>query len=159
MAKGRHNSLDVFCGANDGEPKAKRRGINSVETGVRVLESLVALKEPSTLTMVAQASDLDNSQTHRYLSSLVNCGMVHQDPHTGFYAVGAKTMSFGLAALSQLNPIAAISGATQSLAREQGHTAMLTIWSPNGPVILQWFAGRPPVYSSLSVGSTLPLAT
>ena len=159
MGKASHKSIEVFYGAGAGDAKTKRRGINSVETGVRVLENLIALQEPSTLTAIAQASGLDNSQAHRYLSSLMNSGLVGQDPVTGHYSIGPKTLSFGLAALSRLNPIAAVSREAQRLSRDRGHTAMVSIWSPNGPIVLQWFAGRPPVYSALSVGSNLPLAT
>ena len=141
------------------ETAARRRGINSVETGFRVLDALRAMNGPSTLTNLAEAASLDTSQAHRYVSSLVNIGLIRQDPDTGLYDLGSKALELGLAAIARLDTVSVIARAAEALANDRGHTCMLSLWSPNGPVVVRWFAGRPPVYTTLSVGSVMPLTS
>lgn len=152
-------SIDALFDADATRPSMKRRGINSVETGIRVLEVLVAKQTPSTLKSIAEASGLDPSQAHRYLSSLVNSGMIRQDAESGLYEIGAKTLQIGMAALASLDPISVISESAREIAHQHGHTCMLSVWSGNGPIVIRWYAGRPPVHTTLEIGSLLPLST
>jgi len=139
------------------EPATRRRGINSVETGVRVLATLVELNQPSSLKSIADAMGMEASQLHRYVSSLVNTGMVQQDAASGRYDLGPGALQVGLAALGRLDPIKKISTTAQEMADDKGYTSMLSIWSSAGPIIIHWFAGRPPLYTTLAVGSVLSL--
>lgn len=139
--------------------KTARRGINSIETGNRVLESLVKLRKPSPLKMIAQTSGMDASQAHRYLASLINTGLIRQDATTGLYSLGPRALQIGLAALSRLDPIDEITSTAKRVSRENGYTMLLSIWTANGPAIMHWFAGRPPVHTNLAVGDVLPMTT
>ena len=159
MAKKLHRDIESIYSNSSGERPSKRRGINSVEIGIRVLESLVKLRKPSPLRNIAQESEMDASQAHRYLASLVNTGLIRQDQHSGLYDLGPRALQIGLAALSRLDPIDVISRAAQSLADEQGYTLLLAIWSSGGPVVIHWFPGRPPDYTNLAVGSVLPMTS
>ena len=152
-------SIDALFDADAARPNTKRRGINSVETGIRVLEVLVTMQKPATLKSIAEASGLDSSQAHRYLSSLVNSGMIRQDAESGLYEIGAKALQIGMAALASLDPISEISEGAREIAQQHGHTCMLSVWSGNGPIVIRWYAGRPPVHSTLEIGSVLPLST
>lgn len=136
---------------------SKRRGIQSVGTGLRVLEALAELSEPSTLTAIAQASELSNSQAHRYLASLVASRMVQQDPLTGRYDVGPSLLKLGLGALARVDAFRIADAAVAEFARETGRTVQIAALGPLGPTIVRWNVGLPPVVTSLSVGSVLPL--
>ncbi|NIJ09288.1 DNA-binding IclR family transcriptional regulator [Sphingomonas vulcanisoli] len=136
---------------------ARRRGINSVEQGVAVLQAVVELRAAASLKDIARVARLDSSQAHRYISSLVNCGMVRQDPATGLYDLGPTALRTGLAALARLDPIAQIDEAARDLARRCGGTVLLAVWAIGGPTIIRWYHGTPPVYTALTIGSVLPL--
>jgi DNA-binding IclR family transcriptional regulator len=136
---------------------AKRRGIQSVGTGLRVLEALATLSEPSTLSTVAQACALSNSQTHRYLSSLVTFGMAQQDAATGRYDVGPALLKLGLGALARVDAFRIAETAIAQYARDTGRTVQIAALGPLGPTIVRWNVGVPPVVTSLNVGSVLPL--
>ena len=58
----------------------KRRGIQSAETGVRLLEALERANGPLALKDLSARADLDPSSAHRYLASFVRCGLVRQEP-------------------------------------------------------------------------------
>lgn len=135
----------------------KRRGIQSVGIGLRVLEVLVKLSEPSTLSAIAQASELSASQTHRYLSSLVASRMAQQDPMTGRYDVGPALLKLGLGALARVDAFRIADAAVAEFARDTGRTVQIAALGPLGPTIVRWNVGVPPVVTSLNVGSVLPL--
>lgn len=138
---------------------AKRRGINSVEQGMAVLRAVVDLGAPGSLKEIASAAGMDSSQTHRYVSSLVNCGMLRQDAASGLYDLGSTALRTGLAALSRLDPIAQVEEAARDVARRSGGTVLVSVWAVGGATIIRWYHGTPPVYTMLSVGSVLPLTS
>ena len=57
----------------------KRRGIQSIDTGIRLLEVLEHADGPLALKDLSSRADLDPSSAHRYLASFVRCGLVRQD--------------------------------------------------------------------------------
>jgi DNA-binding IclR family transcriptional regulator len=137
-------------------PGASRRGIQSVETGLRVLAALAASGGPVPLTSLGQRAGLSPSQTHRYLQSLVMSGMAVQDA-TSRYDLGPGVIRIGIAALSRLNTFARAEAAMQRFVDETGRTALLSVWGEAGAVCVRWFPGRPMVVTNLGVGSVMPL--
>lgn len=135
----------------------KRRGIQSVEIGLRVLSAVAAQGGPATLSSIAHKAELSASQAHRYLSSLMASGMVKQDSRSSLYDLDAGAIRIGLSALSRLDVFAASDEVFQKLALETGWTCQVTVWGDAGPTVVRWFAGHPPVVTSLAIGSALPV--
>lgn len=135
----------------------KRRGIQSVEIGLRVLSAVAAQREPSSLSVIANASGLSASQAHRYLASLMATGMVRQDGRAGSYDLDVGAIRIGLSALSRLDPFAEADEVCRALVASTKRTCMLSVWGDVGPVVVRWFAGEPAVTCSLHIGSTMPV--
>lgn len=127
-----------------------------METGLRVLAALAASAGPSTLTSLGVRSGLSPSQTHRYLQSLVASGMAVQDPSSR-YDLGPGVIRIGVAALARLNTFARAEAALARFVEDTGRTVMLSVWGEAGAVCVRWLPGRPPVVTSLGVGSIMPL--
>jgi DNA-binding IclR family transcriptional regulator len=135
----------------------KRRGIQSVEIGLRVLSVVAGNRGPSSLSLIAQASGLSVSQTHRYLASLINSGMVKQEGRSSLYDLDFDAIRIGLAALARLDSFALADGVFRDLTQQTRRTCLLAVWGDIGPVVVRWFPGDPAVITSLAIGSTLPL--
>ena len=135
----------------------KRRGIQSVEIGLGVLAAVAACRGPAALSTVAQGASLSASQAHRYLASLIAAGMVKQDARTGFYDLDAGAIRIGLAGLARLDVFAGADAALADYVRETGRTCLVAVWGDAGATVVRWFAGDPPVVTSLAIGSVLPL--
>lgn len=135
----------------------RRRTIQSIETGLQVLDALVAAGGPAPLKQVAATAGLAASQTHRYLASFVARGLVRQDPLSGLYDMGPGAVRLGLAALARADRLRTAAEAVEAAVEETGRTGMLTLWGPQGPTIIRWFPGRPPVLTTLALGSIMPL--
>ena len=84
--------------------KPKRRGIQSIDTGIRLLEALERADGPLALKDLSSAAQLDPSSAHRYLASFVRCGLVRQESDAR-YDFGPLALRIGLAAMQRLDPV------------------------------------------------------
>lgn len=139
------------------EGTARRRGVQSVEIGLRVLDAMATLGEAATLGAIAQASGMPAPQAHRYLVSLIVSGMARQEAGTGRYDLGPLALKLGLGALARIDAFRIADTAIHLFARQSGRTVQIAALGPLGPTIVRWHVGRPPVMTSFHVGSVLPL--
>ena len=137
--------------------KAKRRGIQSIDTGIRLLEVLEKSDGPLALKELSARAELDPSSAHRYLASFVRCGLVRQEPDSR-YDFGPLALHMGLAAVRRLDPVQLTEQALPALVAETGYTALLTVWSNRGPTVVHWQRSRNPLVTNLSLGSVLPVS-
>ena len=136
--------------------KRASRGIQSIDTGIRLLEVLQKFDGPLALKELSARADLDPSSAHRYLASFARCGLVAQGADSR-YDFGPLALRLGLAAIQRSDPIQATERALPGLVAETGLTALLAVWSNRGPTIVHWQRNRNLV-TSLSLGSVLPVA-
>ena len=135
----------------------KRRGIQSIDTGIRLLEVLEKADGPLALKELSAKADLDPSSAHRYLASFVRCGLVRQEADSR-YDFGPLALHMGLAAVRRLDPVQLIEQALPGLVAETGYTALLTVWSNRGPTVVHWQRSRNPFVTNLGLGSVLPIS-
>ena len=136
--------------------QSKRRGIQSIDTGIRLLEVMEKAEGPLALKDLAARADLDPSSAHRYLASFVRCGLVRQEADTR-YDFGPLALHVGLAALRRLDPVQITERALPQLVAETAYTALLTVWSNRGPTVVHWQRSRNPFVTNLGLGSVLPI--
>jgi DNA-binding IclR family transcriptional regulator len=141
------------------ERNGDRRGIQSVEIGLRVLDGLRDAPGPLSLKALAAAADLPISNCHRYCVSFVRAGYMQQDARTGRYHLGPQLIQAGLAALARTDAVAVATEVLEALVDETGNTGQLAVWGERGPTIIRWIAGRAAVRTSVTAGATLPLLT
>lgn len=149
----------VVCGHRRSmtDLKIAKRGVQSIDVGIRILQSLSKADAALSLTAVGRASGVPSSSCHRYLTSFIKAGFVKQDAVSGRYDLGPGIIESGLAALRRTDPVVIGLRTCEELAQATGRTAQLAIWSDEGPVIVSWRMGSVPVPTNLSVGSRLPL--
>jgi len=135
----------------------KRRGIQSIDTGIRLLEVLEKADGPLALKELSAKADMDPSGAHRYLASFVRCGLVRQEADSR-YDFGPLALHIGLAAVRRLDPIQLVERALPALVAETDHTALLAVWSNRGPTVVHWQRGPTPFVTNLALGSVLPIS-
>lgn len=132
----------------------KRAGIQSVEIGMRVLDTLAGMNGPRPLAAIVKGCGLSPSQTHRYLASLTEAGMVKQDAN-GEYDLGPASLKLGLSALARIDVFKIADEKLAKFCSDTGSTVLLAALGPAGPIIVRWHVGRPPIVTSLGLGSVL----
>lgn len=141
----------------DGQGDARSRGVQSVETSVGLLKALAEAGGPLALRDLSSKVDMSPAKVHRYMASFVATGMVdHQ--RNGAYDLGPAAMDIGLSALSRVNLVNRASDRLIELAELTNATAMLSVWSVDGPVVVRWERARDPLPMMVGVGSFLPMA-
>lgn len=145
--------------ADENTGTSRRRGIQSIEIGMRILEALGAHGGSSPLGAVAQAVGMPAPQVHRYLQSLIASGMARQDVASGRYDLGSAALRLGLAALARTDAFKSVDRVIDAFVERTGQMVQISALGPLGPTIVRLYNGRPPLLTTLHVGSVLPLST
>lgn len=143
-------------GAIEGEGGAAG-GVQSVEVGAEVLRPLLVAGRPVPLKMITAATGLPRAKVHRYLVSLVRCGLVSQDATTGHYGLGSLAVQLGLSALGSLDRDALGRQAIRELRDTLSVTACLCVWT-DGPRVIAVEAAEADIFIGLRTGSRLSLS-
>ena len=132
-----------------------RVGIQSVEVAARLIEAMSSAAGPLPLKELAEAAGMPASKAHRYMVSLCRTGIAEQDPATGKYDFGSKTLAIGLAALGRIDVIDIATRTMRDLSDRTGATAVLAVWGEHGPTVVRFEENAHPVRMNVRVGSTL----
>ncbi|HEV8021649.1 MAG TPA: IclR family transcriptional regulator [Candidatus Lustribacter sp.] len=134
------------------------QGIQSIELGGSVLRALInANGDTLPLRDVAQVAGMSASKARRYLLSFARIGLVSQEAATGYYGLGPLAIRLGLAAIAAIAVDRLAPPVIRELRRRLQETVVLTIWSDNGPIILQAEDSQLAVMINARIGSTLPM--
>ena len=143
--------------ASDSPLRARRSGVQSIETGGDLLEAMVRLNVPASLSDIARVSGLPPAKAHRYLASLCEIGLTMQHAGSGLYALGPLALRMGLVAIKQHDIIERAYELLATLCNRLNTSGHLSVWSDIGPVVIRSAHGGPPVISPVAVGTLLPL--
>jgi DNA-binding IclR family transcriptional regulator len=145
---------------NEVSAKPRRKGIQSILTGFKVLDFLVRADMPVPLRDIARGTGLSASKLQFYLISLTEVGMVKQDQNTGHYGLGPYTLKLGILGLQQFDIYKSAYPRLQKLADETGQLVSLGVWGNKGPTVIaraECAANR--AVFDLRPGSVLPVLT
>ena len=136
-----------------------KNGVQSLEIGMTILRAISSGHRAMMLKDIAAAAGMPASKVHRYLVSLVRCGLVEQDPGTSRYDLGPFALSLGLVAVDRLDRVKLGLTAIADLRDEINQTTALAIWSDNGPVIIRSVRPYRPITVNVVTGTALDLLT
>jgi len=135
----------------------QKKGIQSVEHGVKILESLIISRRPQPLKAIAKMAGMSPSMTHRYLTSFVRAGFVDQDQATGHYDLGTFALRLGMAALNRADLIQIVDDEFRQLVQRVNVDGHLTVWGDYGVTTVRVHNRHAPILSDLRLGTVLPL--
>jgi DNA-binding IclR family transcriptional regulator len=137
---------------------ASQTGIESIETGMKLLLSFVTLGGRShQLKVLAEAAGMPPSKAHRYLVSLIRMGFVERDAVNGQYRLGPRSIELGAAALDAMDAVSLSVEAMIALHDELDHTMALSVWGSQTPVIIRVEEADQLLTVGFRVGKSLPL--
>jgi len=137
--------------------QTRRSRVQAVETGMAVLKGLSHLGGRSNLKALADHVGQSPAKVHRYLASLIDEGMVAQDPVSQRYYLAAEAIQIGIAAMRQADPLRAVDLALVRLRETHGVTTFVAVMGNYGPTIVKMEEPGLPVTINVRVGSVLPL--
>jgi DNA-binding IclR family transcriptional regulator len=134
-----------------------QRGIQSVEVGSEILRALTTSSDPMTLKDLATAAGMPPAKVFPYLVSLQKLELVQRVDGGGEYCPGPLALRLGLFGLQRVNPIREAESDVLDLAARTGQSVALTVWGPNGPVVVRLEEPAFALHLALRVGTLLSL--
>lgn len=116
--------------------RADRRGIQSIEVGGTLLQTLVRNGGPMMLKDLAREAGMPPAKAHPYLVSFGKLGLIEQDPLTGRYGLGPFSLQMGLTALHALDPLKAAMPEVARLADDIQLNVAIAVWGNMGPTVI-----------------------
>ena len=141
----------------NGKGRDQRKGIQSIEIGSALLKALAESNSALGLRDLSAAAGMPASKAHRYLVSMIRCGLVQQNPTTGQYDLGEVSLRVGLTALNRLDVVRFGTEAAVELNQRTGSTVILTVWGTAGPTVVAMYNSVELLITNLNVGGVLPL--
>ena len=135
----------------------RQAGIDSIETGMRLLAALAERRRPQMLKTLAADAKMPPAKAHRYMVSFLRAGYVDREPESGFYRLGSAALHLGLAALGATDALELGAQATCELRDQLNQTMAMIVWGNRGPTILRVEEGSQPVTINSRPGTVLPL--
>ena len=132
-------------------------GIQSVGVSLRVLRVLADSRVPMHLREIAAGAGLAPSQTHRYLRSFVEGGLVIQEPATGRYDLGGLALQLGLSALSRVDSVKLADEALESLIEQTAMAGGISVWGTFGQTCVRWHPSPHVVIATVALGTVFPM--
>ena len=122
-----------------------------------LLKALARLGGRASLTALARQVDENPAKVHRYLISMMEEGLVDQDPLSLQYYLAAEAIQIGLAAMRLADPLRMAEPALVRLRQTLEMTCFLAVMGNKGPTIVRFEEPGLPVTLNVRVGSVLPL--
>jgi DNA-binding IclR family transcriptional regulator len=142
-----------------GAARVEQIGVQSVEVAGHLLKTLATLDGPQTLGALANAAGLPPAKAHRYLVSLIREGFIEQSAIDGRYDFGGAARLIGRVAMNRLDIVRIGTPLLSKLRDDLRETVFMGIWTPEGPMVIEWFDIVRPVSVVIRPGSILPLHT
>lgn len=136
-----------------------RAGIQSVEVGFALLDTLAASRSPMMLRDLAAAAHMSAAKAHRYLVSFQRLTLVVQDAHSTRYDLGPAALKLGLASLGRLDAVQLARARMGDLMAQIGQTLAIAVWGNHGPTIVHWQQSPQTITVNLRLGDVMPLLT
>jgi DNA-binding IclR family transcriptional regulator len=123
-----------------------------------ILDALTRSSRPARLRDLEMAAGIPAAKLHRYLVSLVHCGLVRRQPHGNRYDFGLLAYRIGQVAAHNDSVITLLEPALADLANELGRAVGVGQWLGYGATVVRWFEpGSAPLSMRLRPGVDLTL--
>ncbi len=143
------------------ESPGERPSGRSSEVAERALDVLLAFPDSQDgelgVTQIAGMLGLEKSRVHRFLTALVNKGLVVRNPNNHRYALGPRTLALAQAALRQMDVVDVALPYLEQLRDASGETAGLAMRVGNSRVHLVQRESHNELRHRFDIGAPLPL--
>ncbi len=132
-------------------------GVQSLETGMRVLSAFMELDPLPMLKEIAEKAGMPPAKAHRYLASFCRAGYVERDSATNRYRLGNLALRLGLSAMNGMDIVQVARPLMAGARDDLGHAVLLAIWGSRGPTVVQVEQPRSAISVTTRIGLVLPL--
>lgn len=131
--------------------------VRAADTCLRILQQIAFSEAPQGVTQIATRVGIAKGAVHKHLRTLIDHGMIVQDPQTSLYRLGPKVWLMGQKAPDgqALSEIAL--PLMQSVRDELGLAVVLSVPTPKSAFVLATLRSNQPIDIGVRPGSELQL--
>jgi len=139
--------------------RALRHGIDAVEVAGAILQALLRCERPARLKDIEIASGIPSAKIHRYLVSMIRCGLVRRHGSSGRYDFGLLAHQVGQVVARDNDVVSQIEARLAQFSQEIGEVVGVAQWVGDGVVFVNWFESSPEFSIRLKPGMRLGVTT
>jgi DNA-binding IclR family transcriptional regulator len=136
---------------------ASPQGIDAVEVAGAILQALLRCERPARLKDIEIATGIASAKLHRYLVSMIRCGLVRRNG--GRYDFGLLAYQVGQVVTRDNDVVSQIEARLAQFSREIGEVVGVAQWVGNGITFVNWFESSPEFSIRLKPGIQLGITT
>jgi DNA-binding IclR family transcriptional regulator len=136
-----------------------RQGIDAVEVAGAILQALLRCPRPARLKDIEIASGIPSAKLHRYLVSMIRCGLVRRHESSGRYDFGLLAHQVGQVAARDNDVVSQIEARLAQFSQQVGEVIGVAQWVGNGVTFVNWFESSPEFSIRLKPGLQLGVTT
>jgi DNA-binding IclR family transcriptional regulator len=142
-----------------GAASASRHGIDAVEVAGAILQGLLRCERPARLKDIEIATGIPSAKIHRYLVSMIRCGLVRRHGSSGRYDFGLLAHQVGQVVARDNDVVSQIEARLAQFSQEIGEVVGVAQWVGDGVVFVNWFESSPEFSIRLKPGMRLGVTT
>jgi DNA-binding IclR family transcriptional regulator len=135
------------------------QGVESAEVVGAILKGMVALVPPFRLKDLEEVTQIPAPKIHRYLVSMIECGLVRRSEEGSRYDFGLLAYSLGHAAQNNGDLVSAVAPRLMEFAQSVGESVGIARWIDDGATIIRWFESGSDLSIALRAGARLGLTS
>ena len=143
----------------DANARARRQGIDAVEVAGAILQALLRCPRPARLKDIEIATGIPSAKIHRYLVSMIRCGLVRRHGSSGRYDFGLLAHQVGQVVARDNDVVAQIEARLAQFSQQVGEVVGVAQWVGNGVAFVNWFESSPEFSIRLKPGMQLGVTT
>jgi DNA-binding IclR family transcriptional regulator len=137
-----------------------RQGVDAVEVVGTILQALLSLPRPARLKDLETKTGIAAAKLHRYLVSMVRCGLVSRHEGSNRYDFGLLTYRMGQVAAHDHSALSLLEPMFEKFVDELGHPDIgqavgIGQWVGRGATIVRWFESSSPLSIRMKPGVDL----
>lgn len=144
--------------------ETNRQGVDAVEVVGVILQAMLRLPRPTRLKEIETATGIAAAKLHRYLVSMVRCGMVSRQDGGNRYDFGLLTYRLGQVAAHDHSVLSLLEPMFEKFVSQLGNPDLgqavgIGQWVGHGATIVRWFESDSALSVRLKPGVNLSLTT
>jgi DNA-binding IclR family transcriptional regulator len=141
---------------------AESQGVEKAEVVGAILQAFLALPRPVRLKDLEDRTGIPSAKLHRYLVSMIRCGLVQRREGSTRYDLGLLIYRLGQAALHEHDLVSLLAPVLEQSAPEligagMGQAVGIGQWMGQGAAIVRWVEGTSPLTVRMRPGALLDI--
>lgn len=130
--------------------------IQALQIGMGILEVMSKQDRPLKFTDIHELTNISKSNLYKYLNTFIQLGILYRDQESGTYDLGSKLIEYGMIASDRENVVERVTPYLREISKEASCTVTYSIWTSNGPMIINIFNSFQGINIGAQIGTILP---